>query len=184
MQLQLHLHRHRSGAADLVQTTRLPMSKDLPAIQSLGDLQARIRQAGLRSTAARIAVLRELVDARTPVSHAELATKLVPQGFDKATVYRNLMDLSEVGMVSRTELGDHVWRFELRREEGGHNNDHPHFLCTDCGMVTCLSDVSVNLAAMLASKQSTGMTVTEVLLKGRCGTCTPAESPALPVVSL
>ncbi len=153
-----------------------------PDRPTLADLQARIREAGLRSTAARIAVLRELIDARTPVSHAELAEKLVPMGFDKATVYRNLMDLSEVGMVSRTELGDHVWRFELRRDEGGHNNDHPHFLCTDCGMVTCLSDVSVNLAAMLGGKQSSGMTVTEVLLKGRCDVCaTTAPAPALAV---
>lgn len=151
-----------------------------PDRPSLADLQSRIREAGLRSTAARIAVLRELIEARTPVSHAELAEKLVPLGFDKATVYRNLMDLSEVGMVSRTELGDHVWRFELRRDGVGHNNDHPHFLCTDCGMVTCLSDVSVNLAAMLGGKHAPGMTVTEVLLKGRCGTCSPssAESAA------
>lgn len=160
----------------------LPLSLPVavPERPSLADLQTRIREAGLRSTAARIAVLRELIDARTPISHAELAEKLVPLGFDKATVYRNLMDLSEVGMVSRTELGDHVWRFELRRDGGGHNNDHPHFLCTDCGMVTCLSEVSVNLAAMLGGKQSTGMTVTEVLLKGRCGTCGPAAAAVAP----
>jgi Fur family ferric uptake transcriptional regulator len=124
---------------------------------TLPDLQARIRNAGLRSTAARISVLRSLMDARTPVTHAELAEKLVPQGFDKATVYRNLMDLSEAGMVSRTELGDHVWRFELRREEAGHNNEHPHFLCTQCGEV--------------GAKTAQGLKITEVLLKGECKGC-------------
>lgn len=138
---------------------------------SLPDLQTRIRNAGLRSTAARISVLRSLIDARTPVTHAELAEKLVPQGFDKATVYRNLMDLSEAGMVSRTELGDHVWRFELRREEAGHNNEHPHFLCTQCGEVTCLSDVNVNVASMLGAKTAQGLKITEVLLKGQCKGC-------------
>src|SRR5262245_17344822 len=104
-------------------------------------LRSRIRSAGLRSTPARLAVLRALERRTTPATHADLAQELVPLGFDKATVYRNLIDLTDAGMLARTELGDHVWRFELRRPASDrHTGEHPHFLCVDCGEVACLDD--------------------------------------------
>lgn len=144
------------------------MSKDSP---STSDLQARIRQAGLRSTAARVAVLRLLDAAHSPVSHAELAEQLVPLGFDRATVYRNLMDLTECGLVGRTELGDHVWRFESRSGEHEHAIGHPHFMCVDCGKVQCLTEVDVSISPPPGSKRSQISELTEVLLKGRCARC-------------
>lgn len=138
---------------------------------TVADLRTKIRATGLRSTPARLAVLQALEQHTTPVTHANLAAELVPQGFDKATVYRNLIDLTEAGMLSRSELGDHVWRFELRREADAHSGEHPHFLCLDCGEVSCLSEVNVEISPM-PGKRSTGIgRVTEVLLKGHCGRC-------------
>ena len=157
------------------------MSKALPipatpesdrAAASISLFRDRIRKAGLRSTLARIAVLQELEAATTPLTHADLADKLVPQGYDKATVYRNLMDLTRADMVSKSELGDHVYRFELRRP-GSHKHeaDHPHFLCVDCGKVSCLADVSVHITPEPGTKASPIWQLTEVLLKGRCDDC-------------
>lgn len=140
-------------------------------ISSVAQLRDRIRAVGLRSTTARIAVLQALEGIVTPITHAELAEKLVPQGYDKATVYRNLMDLTEADMVSRSEHGDHVWRFELRREGTEHDADHPHFLCLDCGQVSCLADVTVSITPAPGSKNSTIDMIREVLLKGRCEDC-------------
>lgn len=142
-----------------------------PKTPNIAELRTRLRQAGLRSTSARVAVLQNLEAATSPLSHADLATALAPLGFDKATVYRNLMDLSEAGLLSRAEHGDHVWRFELRRQGEHHDNEHPHFLCLDCGEVTCLSDVSVQITPPPGSRKSTIGELTEVLLKGHCGRC-------------
>ncbi len=75
---------------------------------TVAELRARLRTTGLRSTTARLAVLQRLEVCSTPLTHGELADYLVPLGFDRATVYRNLMDLTEKGLVARTELGDHV----------------------------------------------------------------------------
>jgi Fur family ferric uptake transcriptional regulator len=148
-------------------------------------VQARIRGVGLRCTAARVAVLQYLISATGPLTHAEVSEAVGPsKGFDRATIYRNLTELTEATIVSRVELGDHVWRFELRRA-GTHGQDHPHFLCTTCGEVSCLDDVNVAItpkpaAAKPKSKPQRGgptsgrMTigkVTEVLLKGRCDNC-------------
>lgn len=136
---------------------------------SLPEVRERIRKAGLRSTSARVAVIQRLEIASGPITHAEIAEELVTLGYDKATVYRNLIDLTDAGMVTRSEHGDHVWRFELRHENEHHDNDHPHFLCLDCGEVTCLSDVSVTINPPPGSKKSHISELTEVLLKGHCG---------------
>jgi Fur family ferric uptake transcriptional regulator len=125
----------------------------------------------LRSTPARLAVMASLARRNTPSTHAELAAELVPLGFDKATVYRNLIDLSDAGLVSRGELGDHVWRFELKRPRDGHTAEHPHFLCVDCGEVSCLSANRISISPSPGSRLSGVGDVTEVLLKGHCDRC-------------
>lgn len=135
------------------------------------DFPAQIRAAGLRVTTSRVAVLERLAAAKSPLSHADLAEQLVPKGFDRATVYRNLIDLAEVGIVARAELGDHVWRYELRRTDHARHIEHPHFVCTTCGEVTCLDSTAVTLTPAPGSKKSVIGEVTEVLVKGRCERC-------------
>jgi Fur family ferric uptake transcriptional regulator len=128
-----------------------------------------IRKAGLRCTPARIAVLLELIRATSPKTHGEISDKLVPNGFDKATVFRNLSDLTEVGLVTRTELGDHVWRFEAR-DPSQPEKTHPHFICVSCGTVTCLGDMEFTTASRQRSASVFGK-ITEILIKGYCPTC-------------
>lgn len=153
-------------------TTPVAVSRSGPS--SIAELRSRIRTAGMRSTLARIAVLQALEASATPVTHAELADRLVPQGYDKATVYRNLMDLTEARMVTCLELGDHVYRFELRRNASGRGADHPHFLCVDCGKISCLDDVSVSISPAPGTRTSTISELTGVMLKGRCDVCRPS----------
>ncbi|MDB4964621.1 MAG: fur1 [Myxococcales bacterium] len=128
------------------------------------DLTATLRAAGLRRTAPRVAVLRRLAELNIPVSHAELVDALERDGVDRVTVWRSLMDFTEVGLVTRADLGDHVWRFSLVRQgEAVHARKHPHLLCIDCNTVVCRPDVKVTLPP--------GQGEIEVQLKGLCGRC-------------
>lgn len=139
---------------------------------SLDDLKSRLRDSDLRATAPRLAVLRFLYEAPTPVSHAELADKLAPEGWDRATVYRNLNDLTDAGIARKTDLGDHVWRFELLQESGGtHADAHPHFVCDECGEVSCLPEGSVEIRAIRNGPSKLKERVSEIQLKGRCERC-------------
>ena len=141
-----------------------------------------LRTAGLRSTPARIAVLSALRRATKPQTHAELSELLVPLGFDKATVFRNLTDLTDAELVSRTELGDHVWRFEIRDPKHDRSS-HPHFVCVECGTVSCLHGLAVPDAEVRSSHNISR--VTEILVKGHCANCEPTLSsglPSLPVI--
>lgn len=131
-----------------------------------------LRDKGLRATPARIAILFALGDAEGPLSHQELTVKLNDLGLDKSTIFRGLQDLTEVGLLHRLELGDHVWRYETVKdkdpedEAGGVEHLHPHLLCVDCGMIRCLDqgDISIELSPSLGK-------VVDVLVKGHCPDC-------------
>lgn len=128
-----------------------------------------IRGAGFRATPARIATLLELRASKSPMTHAELADRLAAGGFDKATAFRNLNDLTNGGLLRRTELGDHVWRFEAIDLNHRHKQGHPHFVCVDCGSVTCMDDVQ--LTAGSRKQSDTVGEITEILLRGHCKDC-------------
>lgn len=133
----------------------------------------RVRAAGLRCTAARMAVLRQLEAADAPMTHGEVVESLRGTGFDQSTVYRNLIDLADAGLVRRKELGDHVWRFESLRAGEHAGDEHAHFLCVDCGNVRCLPEVQLDPSSRVAAAKVGD--VTEVLIKGRCAACGPRK---------
>lgn len=129
-------------------------------------IRTRLRGTGLRATPGRIATYALLHDAAQPLTHSDVVERLSHTGVDRATLFRNLQDLTEAGLVSRTDLGDHVWRFEL---EGRHTG-HPHFVCTDCGDVACLEDVDIEVKGRHVPRSIESQNV-EVQVRGRCDAC-------------
>ncbi len=102
--------------------------------ESLELVKHAIREAGLRATPARIAILQLLMKSNSPLTHSVVAESLSKLGIDSATAFRNLNSMTQSGLLRRAELGDHVWRFEVvRSQHHGRAAAHPHFLCVDCG---------------------------------------------------
>ncbi len=137
--------------------------------ESLDVVKQAIRDAGLRATPARISTLQLLRQASAPLTHAVVAEHLAATGVDKATAFRNLNDMVDAGLLRRTEVGDHLWRFEAIDVDAEHDSGHPHFLCVDCGTVSCLDDVKLTAGSQRAS-ELVGE-VTEILLRGHCNDC-------------
>jgi Fur family transcriptional regulator, ferric uptake regulator len=135
----------------------------------LDELRALLRGRGLRATPSRVAVLDLLQNIKQPISHAEVAARLAGQAYDPATLYRNLMDLAEVGLARRTDIGDHIWRFEL---VGGDHDaaKHPHFVCTECGTVECLPVMELSVPRAKTPKAVRQRKI-EVQIRGLCDTC-------------
>jgi Fur family ferric uptake transcriptional regulator len=131
-------------------------------------LRQVLRDAGLRGTPARIATLQILRDSISPLTHAEVADQLESSGIDKVTVLRNLIDLVNVSLARRAELGDRLWRYESL-DPGESSEPHPHFLCIDCGSVQCMGDLELTAASR--KKSNSKGRVTEILLKGHCNDC-------------
>jgi len=139
-----------------------------------------LKSVGLRCTASRIALLQQLAKSSQPLSHNELVEILTETGFDASTVFRGLVELADCGLLTRLDVGDQIRRYELKhftkreRSTGAgevfHADEHPHFVCIDCGQVTCLTDVTVTLTRKEKRVASPG-NVTEVLIKGHCNGC-------------
>lgn len=130
-----------------------------------------LREAGLRVTQPRLAVMQVLEKHSRPLSHADLIEALSGHGFDRVTLYRNLNDLADAGIVARTEVGDHVWRFELRSSEESHQGVHPHFTCTDCGTVSCLPGDAVQINRTGRVPKAMREQTVQVSLRGICDRC-------------
>ncbi|HEY5956497.1 MAG TPA: Fur family transcriptional regulator [Polyangiaceae bacterium] len=140
-------------------STRTPRWRD-------ADLRRKLVDLGIRVTEQRLLLLQALSSVRAPISHPELTERMSGSSLDRATIYRNLLALTDAGLLVRTQLGDNVWRYEMPRTQASQHHEHPHFVCTDCGQVACLPENAVQLrnARMRAR-------VVEVQLRGRCLAC-------------
>ena len=127
----------------------------------------RMNQPSLRS-----AVPPAITVASGPLASSRYFEAFASDGMDRTTIYRNLVDLTEVGLVSRTDLGDHVWRFELKRGNGnGDDARHPHFTCSDCGAVSCLPEVTLKVKQGKGVPRALTQQKVEIQLRGQCDAC-------------
>jgi Fur family ferric uptake transcriptional regulator len=136
------------------------------ALLSEQDLRQFLAERGFRITEQRLILLRELAQLKLPISHPELTERLAGTALDRVTIYRNLLSLTEAGVLVRTQLGDNVWRYELPQSKLPEHDRHPHFVCTDCGDIACLPSNTVRLRGEAARNE-----VAEVQLRGRCVAC-------------
>lgn len=137
--------------------------------EELEHCRSLIRDAGLRATASRLAVLALLRSEEAALSHAEVSDYLQTASWDRATLYRNLVDMTEAGILRRVELGDHTWRFEVR-DADHEGKEHPHFVCSECGTVECLPEVEFRTGSRKVPQALRSRNV-EVQLRGICDDC-------------
>jgi Fur family ferric uptake transcriptional regulator len=144
----------------------------MPAENSLENFakwRVELHSHGLKATHSRLAVLNLLSQYKRLLSHAEITASLGEGFFDKATIFRKLIDLSDAGLLRRFDFGDHTWRFEI----AGHcSGDHVHLICSQCGSVICLAGVLVDeLRGEFSLNQEQTATIDEVVVKGKCLEC-------------
>lgn len=139
-----------------------------PAIHE--ELRELLRDRGLRATSARLAVLFQLHERSAPMTHEEVMEAVGHGTIDGATVYRILADLARAEVLVRMDLGDRVWRFELRDRCRGVAPEHAHFLCDACSRVVCLPGFEMRPAPGGLPSALRGA---ELMLRvtGRCGDC-------------
>jgi Fur family transcriptional regulator, ferric uptake regulator len=134
----------------------------------LAEAKKRIRDLGLRVTAPRLAVLQAVAEAERPLSHAEVVERLESNVvLDRATVYRNLVALVGVKLLRVASHAGGICRYELATDD--EHLAHPHFLCDDCGVVSCLPETEV--VTPKKAKWSRSLKQAEIQFVGRCPTC-------------
>ena len=102
-------------------------------------LKKILKSANLKVTHLRLAVLDYLVHIGVPVSHADIQA-YIPD-IDRVTLYRTLASFVETNIVHQVQGLDGAWRFCSHATDTDKTScpgNHPHFLCTSCGKMTCL----------------------------------------------
>jgi len=104
------------------------------------------------------------------MSHSEVVDALAQHTWDPSTLYRNLIDLAEAGLLRRSELGDRTWRFEVSCDHG-HGDHRAHLLCRDCGVISCLPELSVIPSGGQTLPLALSKGDIEVQILGQCDSC-------------
>ncbi|PRQ02982.1 Ferric uptake regulation protein [Enhygromyxa salina] len=128
-----------------------------------------LHESALRVTSPRLAVLRVLAEAQDPLSHTEVLQRLGETDWDPATIYRNLVKLRDAGLAPVVSRADGINRYALAQaHDDGHQ--HPHFVCEDCGRVTCLP---AELTASMAMQGPWAASIQKAMvqLRGECPDC-------------
>lgn len=138
------------------------------AAPSREQLKRLVRDAGLRATAPRIAVLGLLAASDRPLSHSEVVEALGNDEWDQATLYRNLVKLAEVNLARvASQVGGVARYVALGEDDEPHL--HPHFACTECNVVVCLHDAE--LVAPRDPGWREALRGAELQLVGQCPDC-------------
>ncbi len=138
-------------------------------------LRARLQAAGLRVTASRVAVMELLAASEAPLTHQEVAQHLGDSTWNRSTLYRNLIDLTDAGLLRKTVIAG-LMRFEPANRHGG-CSDHAHFVCSECGDVTHLEGVAIEVVGH-GGPRAIATGDVEVQLRGRCDPCAERLAPA------
>jgi Fur family ferric uptake transcriptional regulator len=112
-------------------------------------LAERLKAAGYRLTAPRLAVVQVLERERNHLNPAELLERgrAICPSLSRATVYRTLELLTDLELVRPIYLGDVGQRYTLAG--GGHH----HLVCSSCGQVTEFQECAVAALEKILGEQ-------------------------------
>ena len=138
------------------------------------DADRLLRDAGLRVTASRRAVLEALHEhSHSSADEVFREVAVTVPHTSLQSVYNALGDFADAGLVRRIEPAGRAGMFELRV-----GDNHHHVVCSSCGAVEDI-DCAVGEAPCLAPSDSRGFAIhtAEVTYWGICPSCASAPAP-------
>ena len=134
------------------------------------DNQQRLRDAGLRVTSPRIAVLEALDDADEHITAEQVRQAVLARlgSVSVQAVYDILSALTTAGLVRCLETPGHPARFETRV-----GDNHHHFICRACGRTIDIDCATGETPCLTPSALPSGFTAieAEVTYWGTCSNC-------------
>jgi len=106
----------------------VPEDKTQDAIERIVE---RLRASGQRRTEALEDLLRVMLSSHRPFLLAELSEEPRLARRDQATIYRLVMKLKDLGIISQINFGNRGNYFQLNLED----HHHDYLLCSACGRI-------------------------------------------------
>ncbi|MDY7394285.1 transcriptional repressor [Aureibaculum sp. 2210JD6-5] len=121
----------------------------------------------IRKTKAVASVL-QIFERNSEANSVVNLIELLKDEMNKTTVYRILDRLEKDGVIHSFNGKDGLkWYAKCKGCSAHHHSDkHPHFQCTKCNRVECLS-VEIKIPSIKNHK----VDATDILLMGQCGVC-------------
>jgi Fur family ferric uptake transcriptional regulator len=132
---------------------------------------AGLTAAGYQKGAARRAVVDCLGSQSCAITAQEIEDELrrAGAGVSRASIYRTLEQLEELGLVHRLDLGTGIASYEPANPGGDH---HHHLLCDGCGRLVSFEDSGLERAiTKLARRNDFEISAHDVTLHGLCPRC-------------
>jgi Fur family ferric uptake transcriptional regulator len=146
-------------------------------MDSLFLLRQSIKTRGLRDTSQREGVLRFLSRAKGHLSQEDIYAGLrsLSPSIGRATVFRTVKLLEELGLVSRVTFADGVPRYEYAHGR----RHHDHMICVQCGDTLEFSSPAIErLQAQAARAQGFEVQWHRHEMFGRCARCAKQKRAA------
>ena len=134
-------------------------------------IKRSLEDSGLRCTPQRYAVMKFLVEHTTHPTAAEIfeAVNRVDPRSSRATIYNNLSDLVQAGLVREVAVEGRSARFDAKGMR------HHHFICDRCGNVEDMEwyDVPKPASGSLGKRV---LRECELIFRGLCTKCAPRQA--------
>jgi Fur family ferric uptake transcriptional regulator len=133
---------------------------------------AQLRDAGLRVTPARVAVVQVVGETDEHLSAEEIAARVAVLAPDvhRATVFRTLERLADRGMLTHVHVPHAPTTYHLRRPD---DRMHLHVVCRVCDSVLDVDATLLDAAAeRLAESSGFILDSAHAALSGTCSNCT------------
>ncbi len=134
------------------------------------EIEDHLLTKGIKPTANRILVMRELLKASHPISLMDLET-IFGHTLDKASIFRVLELFAEKDVVHTIEDGSRSLKYELCHGSSHHSiaDQHVHFVCEHCKEIFCLTDIQVPILELPKGFLPHAV---NYVIKGTCSNCT------------
>jgi Fur family transcriptional regulator, ferric uptake regulator len=127
--------------------------------------------AGYRRGGARSAIVELLDEQACALSAVEIGEALNERGrgASRASVYRVMEELEQIGLLARVEVGQGIVRYEPVRDGAGH---HHHLVCERCGRLEPFTDDGLERAIRrLSERLPLKVSEHEIVIRGACRSC-------------
>jgi Fur family transcriptional regulator, ferric uptake regulator len=131
----------------------------------LSQTEALLETEGHRITSTRRGILKAIAAAEQPLTIEEIGDSVPDIG--RATVFRTVKLLTELGVICRVTLENRGIRYVLST-----SSHHHHLVCSNCGSVTEFESPQLD-QAIHEEAEAAGFTLSShtVELYGKCGNC-------------
>ncbi|HJV34417.1 transcriptional repressor [Geomonas sp.] len=129
-----------------------------------------LKEAGMKATPKRLAIL-AMLDGEPAYASPEELWKRLREQFDRLglpTVYRNLEELAESGVISKViHPNRQLYYYFCRNRE-----HHHHFVCLSCRRVEDIPSCGIESLEREVTQKNGGRVLSHILqLNGLCGGC-------------